>query len=97
MSIDDYIYTINYHRKKYNPDSVGIVLNQRPGSSNPRITTIELLIGSEVLFKSQHWGSMNIFLRGMLQAFTNKNMGGVKIESSTKLTQPLRQHRLLEI
>jgi hypothetical protein len=72
MTIDDYIYTINIKRKKVG--AAPIEMHRRPGSSNPRVETIEVRLTSTlvVLFKSQNFGQINVFLRGMLSGFVNE-------------------------
>lgn len=72
MTIEDYVSLINIKRRKMN--AFQIEVHRRPGRSNPRVETIEVrridTLGT--VFKSQNWGMINVFLRGMLTGFVNE-------------------------
>ena len=72
MTIDDYIYHINRKRKTVNANQID--MHRRPGKSNPRVETIEIRRADikTTLFKSQNFGQINVFLRGMLSGFVNE-------------------------
>jgi hypothetical protein len=78
MTIEDYIYLINKKRKTVN--AIPIEIFRRPGSKNPHKETIVVRSIFDVTnpnvqheyFKSQNWGNINIFLRGMLTGFVNE-------------------------
>ena len=90
MRVENAIYHINIHRTKLNLTPVSI--NQRPSSSAPGKTTIEIKIGDTVANKSISWGPIAAFLKGMLLAFEEKPsfIAAIGIES------PVRGKRKVE-
>ena len=97
MTIDDYIYHINKKRKTVNANQID--MHRRPGKSNPRVETIEIRTFNPanpaeptVLFKSQNFGQINVFLRGMLSGFVNEVL---PMPSSKPMDEVI--HRRLEL
>lgn len=92
MTIDEYVHLINLKRKKVG--AAPIEVYGRDGNSNPRVTTIEIRRADTLttLFKSQNWGMINVFLRGMLSGFVNEVL---PMPSSKPLDEAT--HRRLEL
>ena len=93
MTIDDYIYHINKKRKTVNATPIEIF--RRPGHSNPRVETVEVRLtdmSRMVLFKSQNFGQINVFLRGMLTGFVNEVLPMPSSKPMDEVT-----HRRLEL
>jgi len=97
-TIEEYISLINLKRKAFN--ALPIEIHRRPGSKNPRRETIIVRSVFDItkpnvrqeFFKSQNWGNINIFLRGMLTGFVNEAVpaiSSVRMETAT--------HRRLEL
>jgi hypothetical protein len=96
-TIEDYVFLINKKRKAFN--ALPIEINRRPGSKNPKVETIEIRSVHPdnpniitIYFKSQNWGNINVFLRGMLSGFVNE---AVPMISSVRMDTAT--HRRLEL
>lgn len=68
-SLDYLVNLINSHRNKGSLKN--IVINVRPSVSVPNKNTIEVAVKGHPtpLFKSINGGSINVYLKGMLQAY----------------------------
>ena len=96
MTIEEYVYFINKKRSTVN--AAPIEIYRRAGSKNPRVETIIVRSidpnNSNIIneyFKSQNWGNINIFLRGMLSGFVNEVLPMVSNKPMDQAT-----HRRLE-
>jgi hypothetical protein len=86
MSVNELIYHINNHRSNLNLPPIHFKVRDN-STPNLNIRTSLIMCGDICLAKATHAGSLNWFLKGMLQAFLSEKIPMVDTKTGSLITQ----------